>query len=158
MPRDQRKVEKRKIEPDARYNSILVSQFINKTMLNGKKSVSTKLVYKAFSNIQEALKADPLEVFETAVKNVSPQVQIKSRRIGGATYQVPIEVKGDRKVHYAFLWIRDAARSRKGKSYDKCLAEEIMDAYNNTGAAIKKKEDTHRTAEANKAFAHFARY
>ena len=158
MPRDQRKVEKRKIEPDARYNSILVSQFINKTMLNGKKSVSTKLVYKAFDNIQEALKNNPLEVFETAVKNVSPQVQIKSRRIGGATYQVPIEVKGDRKVHYAFLWIRDASRNRKGKSYDKCLAEEIMDAYNNTGAAIKKKEDTHRTAEANKAFAHFARY
>ncbi len=158
MPRDPRKVEKRKIEPDARYKSVLVSQFINKTMLNGKKSVSTNLVYKAFDSIQESMKTDPLEVFETAVKNVSPQVQIKSRRIGGATYQVPIEVKGERKIHYAFSWIRDAARARKGKPYDKCLAEEIMDAYNNTGTAIKKKEDTHRMAEANKAFAHFARY
>lgn len=158
MPRDPRKVKKRVIEPDARYNSVLVSQFINKTMLNGKKSVSTKLVYKAFDNIQETLKIEPLEVFETAVKNVAPQVQIKSRRIGGATYQVPIEVKGERKIHYAFAWIRDASRARKGKPYDKCLAEEIMDAYNNTGTAIKKKEDTHRMAEANKAFAHFARY
>jgi len=158
MPRDPRKVEKRIIEPDVRYKSVLVSQFINKTMLNGKKSVSTKLVYRAFDNIQETLKEDPLNVFETAVKNVSPQVQIKSRRIGGATYQVPIEVKGDRKVHYAFSWIRDAARAKKGKSYDKCLAEEIMDAYNSTGTAMKKKEDTHRMAEANKAFAHFARY
>jgi small subunit ribosomal protein S7 len=158
MPRDPRKVEKRIIEPDAKYNSVLVSQFINKTMLDGKKSVATKLVYKAFDNIQESLKTDPLEVFETAVKNASPQVQIKSRRIGGATYQVPIEVKGGRKVHYGIIWIRDAARARSGKSYDKCLAEEIMDAYNSTGTAIKKKEDTHRMAEANKAFAHFARY
>ncbi|RJO60056.1 30S ribosomal protein S7 [candidate division WS5 bacterium] len=158
MPRDPRKVEKRVIEPDAKYKSVLVSQFINKTMLDGKKSVSTKLVYKAFDNIQEAMKTDPLEVFEAAVKNVSPQVQIKSRRIGGATYQVPIEVKGNRKIHYALSWIRDAARAKSGKSYDKCLAEEIMDAYNSTGTAFKKKEDTHRMAEANKAFAHFARY
>ncbi len=158
MPRDPRKVAKRPIAPDARYKSVLVSEFINKTMLNGKKNLATKLVYQAFDNVQETLKADPLEVFETAVKNVSPQVQIKSRRIGGATYQVPIEVKGNRKVHYAFTWIRDAARSRKGKSYDKCLAEEIIDAYNSAGTAFKKKEDTHRMAEANKAFAHFARY
>lgn len=158
MPRDPRKVEKRKIEPDAKYNSVLVSRFINKVMLDGKKSIATALVYKAFDNIQETLKTEPLEVFETAIKNVSPQVQIKSRRIGGATYQVPIEVKGDRKVHYAFSWIRDAARARKGKSFDVCLAGEIMDAYNNTGTSIKKKEDTHRMAEANKAFAHFARY
>lgn len=158
MPRDPRKVEKRIIKPDARYNSVLVSQFINKVMLNGKKSLATKLVYKAFDNIQESMKVEPLEVFEMAVKNVSPQVQIKSRRIGGATYQVPIEVKGDRKIHYAFSWIRDAARNKKGKPYDKCLAEEIMDAYNSTGVAVKKKEDTHRMAEANKAFAHFARY
>src|SRR5665648_222225 len=144
MPRDPRKVEKRKIEPDAKYNSVLVSRFINKVMLDGKKSIATALVYKAFDNIQETLKTEPLEVFETAIKNVSPQVQIKSRRIGGATYQVPIEVKGDRKVHYAFSWIRDASRARKGKSFDVCLAGEIMDAYNNTGTSIKKKEDTHR--------------
>ena len=158
MPRDPRKVAKRPIAPDARYKSVLVAEFINKTMLNGKKNLATKLVYQAFDNVQETLKTDPLEAFEIAIKNVSPQVQIKSRRIGGATYQVPVEVKGTRKVHYAFTWIRDAARSRKGKSYDKCLAEEIIDAYNSTGTAFKKKEDTHRMAEANKAFAHFARY
>lgn len=158
MPRNQRKVERRKVEPDARYKSVLLSQFINKTMLNGKKSVAIKLVYGAMDQIQEELKTEPLEVFETAVKNASPQVQIRSRRIGGATYQVPIEVKAGRKLHYAFVWIRDGARSRKGKPYDKCLAEEIIDAYNNTGSAVRKKEETHRMAEANKAFAHFARY
>jgi len=158
MPRDPRKVEKRELKPDAKYNSVLVTQFINKIMLDGKKSIATCLVYDALKNVEESLKTDPLEVFETAVKNVSPQVQIKSRRIGGATYQVPLEVKGDRKTHYAFSWIRDAARARSGKSFDKCLADEIIDAYNNTGTAIKKKEDTHRMAEANKAFAHFARY
>ena len=158
MPRDPRKVERKVIEPDSRYNSVLLAQFMNKIMLHGKKSVARKLVYGAMDKNQEQMKTDPLEVFETAVKNVSPQVQIKSRRIGGATYQVPIEVKAGRKVHYAFTWIRDAARNRKGKPFDICLAEEIMDAYNNTGTAIKKKEDTHKMAEANKAFAHFARY
>lgn len=158
MPRDPRKVEKRIIEPDLRYKSVLLSRFINKIMLNGKKTLATNLMYGAMDQIQEKLKTDPLEVFETAIKNASPQVQIKSRRIGGATYQVPIEVKGDRKVHYAFMWIRDAARNKKGKPYDICLAEELMDAYNNTGTAVKKKEETHRMAEANKAFAHFARY
>lgn len=158
MPRDPRKVAKRKIEPDVKYGSVLVSKFINKIMLNGKKSLAVKLVYKAMDQIQESLKTDPLEVFEQAVKNTSPQVQIKSRRIGGATYQVPIEVKGDRKIHYSLMWIRSAARAKKGKSYDRCLAEEIIDAFNNTGAAVKKKEETHKMAEANKAFAHFARY
>jgi len=158
MPRNPRKVEKRIIDPDLKYGSVLISRFINKVMLNGKKSLATKLVYGAMDIIEKDLKTSPLEVFELAVKNTSPQVQVKSRRIGGATYQVPIEVKGDRKVHYAFLWIREAAKAKKGKPYDECLAEEIIDASNNTGTAVKKKEETHRMAEANKAFAHFARY
>jgi small subunit ribosomal protein S7 len=145
-------------ETDPKYNSILVARFINKIMLSGKKTKAQQLVYQSLENVGESLKKDPIEVFETAIKNVSPLLQVKSRRIGGATYQIPLEVKGDRKIHYAFSWIRDAARARKGKSFDKCLAEEIIDAYNNVGTAVKKKEDTHKMAEANKAFAHFARY
>jgi small subunit ribosomal protein S7 len=158
MPRDPRKVEKRKLLPDAKYNSVLVAKFINKIMLDGKKSLAQRLVYGAIEEAGKKTGKDGLEVFETAVKNVSPVVQVKSRRIGGATYQVPMEVKGDRRLHYAFGWIRDAARGRSGMSFDKALATEFVDAYNNVGTAIKKREDTHKMAEANKAFAHFARY
>ena len=158
MPRDPRKVEKRKLEPDAKHHSILVAKFINKVMLDGKKSLAQKLVYGAIEEAAKKTSKDGLEVFETAIKNVSPAVQVKSRRIGGATYQVPIEVKGERKLHYAFMWLRDAARNRKGVSFDKALAIELVDAYNNVGTAIKRREDTHKMAEANKAFAHFARY
>ncbi|MFA5584883.1 MAG: 30S ribosomal protein S7 [Bacteriovoracaceae bacterium] len=157
MPRERKRLEKL-TEIDPRYGNILVGKFINKIMKDGKKSVAQHLMYKTLDNIAEELKKDPVEVFEQAIKNVSPLLQVKSRRIGGATYQIPLEVKGDRKTHYAFIWIRDAARSRKGKSFDKRLAEELIDAYNNVGASIKKKEDTHKMAEANKAFAHFARY
>ncbi len=158
MPRDPRKVEKRILKPDAQYHSILVAKFINKVMLDGKKSLAQKLVYGAIEEAGNKTQKPGLEVFETAIKNISPVVQVKSRRIGGATYQVPMEVKGDRRLHYAFMWLRDAARSRKGMSFDKALATEIVDAYNNVGTAIKKREDTHKMAEANKAFAHFARY
>ncbi len=158
MPRDPKKVEKRRLLPDEKYNSVLVTKFINKIMLNGKKSLAQKLVYGAIEEAGKKLNKNGLEVFETAVKNVSPVLQVKSRRIGGATYQVPMEVKGDRKLHYAIGWIRDAARKRTGLSFDRALAVEFVDAYNNVGTAVKKREDTHKMAEANKAFAHFARY
>lgn len=158
MPRDPRKVEKRKLQPDAKYHSILVAKFINKVMLDGKKSLARNLVYAAIEEAGNKTQKNGLEIFETAVKNVSPVIQVKSRRIGGATYQVPTEVKGDRRLHYAFMWLRDAARKRTGVSFDKALAIEIVDAYNGVGTAIKKREDVHKMAEANKAFAHFARF
>ncbi|MCL5093777.1 MAG: 30S ribosomal protein S7 [Patescibacteria group bacterium] len=158
MPRDPRKVAKRIIPKDDVYGSVLVSKFVNKVMLNGKKSVAEKLVRDAIKEAGERLKTDGFQVFEQAVKNVTPVLEVKSKRVGGATYQVPIEVKGARKTHLALSWLRDAAKDRKGKSYNKLLADELVDAYNNTGNAIKKKEDVHRMAEANKAFAHFARF
>ena len=158
MPRDRRKVAKRKIEPDLRYKSILVTKVINKVMLDGKKTLATNLIYDAMETIEKETKKPALEVLEQAIKNVSPVIQVRSRRIGGATYQVPIEVKGDRRLHYALTWIRDASRARKGISFDKAFAQEIIDAYNNVGVAVKRREDTHKMAEANKAFAHFARY
>lgn len=158
MPRKKTKSFKRDIQPDLRYQNVLVSKMINKIMLHGKKRLAESLMYGAMDEIKEKLKQDPLEVFETAIKNVSPQVQVRAKRIGGATYQVPMEVRGDRKIHLAMTWILTAVRGKSGKSFDKLLAQELMDAYNNTGDAMKKKEDTHRMAEANKAFAHFARY
>lgn len=158
MPRDPRKVAKRIIEPDPVYNSVTVSRFINKIMLDGKRSVAEKLVYDAITEAGKKLSTDGFQVFEQAIKNVTPSLEVKSRRIGGASYQVPVEVRGKRKNHLAFSWIRDAARGKSGKSYDKRLADELVDAYNNTGSAMKKKEDTHKMAEANRAFAHFARY
>jgi small subunit ribosomal protein S7 len=158
MPRDPRKVANRKLEPDMKYKSVLVAKFINKIMLDGKKALATNLVYGALDQIEKEAGKPALEVFDQAVKNVSPVLQVKSRRIGGANYQVPMEVKGQRRLHYAFVWIREAARKRSGVPYDKALALELLDAYKNTGTAIKKREDTHKMAEANKAFAHFARY
>lgn len=158
MPRDPRKVEKRKLQPDAKYHNVVVAKFINKVMLDGKKSLAQKLVYLAIEEAGAKTQKNGLEVFEVAIKNVSPVIQVKSRRIGGATYQVPTEVKGDRRLHYAFMWLRDAARKRSGVPFDKALAIEIVDAYNGVGAAIKKREDVHKMAEANKAFAHFARF
>ena len=155
MPRDPRKVAKRKLDPDMKYQSILVTKFINKIMLDGKKALATNLVYGAFEQIEKDTGKPALEIFEQAIKNVSPVLQVKSRRIGGANYQVPMEVKGQRRLHYGFVWIREAARSRSGVSYDKALAQEIIDAYKNTGTAIKKREETHKMAEANKAFAHY---
>ena len=158
MPRKKTKSFKRDIQPDAKYQDVLVAKMINKIMKSGKKRLAERLMYGAMEEIGEKMKAEPLEVFQTAIKNVSPAVQVKAKRVGGATYQVPMEVRGDRKIHLAMTWILTATRSKSGKAFDKLLAQELMDAYNNQGDAMKKKEDTHKMAEANKAFAHFARY
>jgi small subunit ribosomal protein S7 len=158
MPRKKTKSFTRELPADIKYQSVLVSKLINKVMHDGKKRTAERLVYEAFEQIQVKTKQEPLTVFEAAIKNVAPILQVKARRIGGATYQVPIEVRGDRKIHLAMTWILLAARARSGSSFDKRLADELLNAYNNTGDAIKKREDTHKMAEANKAFAHFARY
>ncbi len=158
MPRKVTKSLKRVIPPDRVYKSVLVSKTINKVMNHGKKQIAERLVYSAIEQAAVKTKVEPAEILETAVKNVSPNVMVKSKRIGGANYQVPMEVKGDRKTHYALIWILDSARSKSGKSFDKRLANELINAYNNEGDAIKKKQDAHQMAEANKAFAHFARY
>jgi len=128
MPRDPRRVAKRDIKPDDIFGSILVSKFTNKLMLSGKKSVAEKLVTKSILEAGETLKMDPVQVFEQAIKNVTPVLEVKSKRVGGATYQVPMEVKGPRKIHLAFSWLRDAARAKEGKSFDKLLAQEIVES------------------------------
>ena len=151
-----RKVEKRIIAPDSVYNNVTVAKFINQVMRRGKKTVARKVVYKAFEIVKEKTKKEPLEVFEQALNNAGPLVEVKSRRIGGATYQVPREVRGDRKITLAMRWILLGARSRKGKPMREKLAQELMDAASSQGWAVKKKQDTHRMAEANRAFAHFA--
>lgn len=158
MPRKKTKSLKRELPADIVYQNVMVTRMINKVMRDGKKRLAETLVYGALEEAGQKAKKEPMEVFEAAIKNASPQVQVKSKRIGGANYQVPIEVRGDRKIHYAMIWILDAARHKSGKSFDHKLATELLDAYNNTGEAIRKKEETHRMAEANKAFAHFARY
>ncbi|MDR0957463.1 MAG: 30S ribosomal protein S7 [Candidatus Nomurabacteria bacterium] len=158
MPRKVTKSLQRKINPDRKYNSVLVQRLINKSMLDGKKHVAEKSVYTALETAAKKLKSeDPLEVFETAMRNISPNFEVKSRRVGGANYQIPFPIQGHRQEHYAFMWLVQSARARKGMPYELRLANEIVDAVNQTGAAFKKKEDTHRMAEANRAFAHFAR-
>ena len=154
MPR-RRKAVKREILPDPKYQSVLVAKFINNLMKQGKKGTSEKLFYDSLEVIEEKIKKDPLEVFNAAVDNVKPLIEVKSRRVGGATYQVPIEVAGKRKQALAIRWIISFARNRSGKSMTDKLASEFMDAYNKEGGAMKKREDTHKMAEANKAFAHF---
>ena len=155
MARKQKK-EKRKILPDTVYNNVKVAKFINKVMERGKKTVARKIVYRTLDIIKEKTKKEPLEVFEKALENASPLLEVKPKRVGGATYQVPREVRGDRRLALATRWILTAARSKKGKPMAEKLAEELISAANNEGSAIKKKEDTHRMAEANRAFAHFA--
>jgi len=150
------KIKRHPIEPDFKYNSIVVAKFINQIMRKGKKTVAKKVVYGCFDLIKEKTKKDPIDVFELALKNTSPLLEVKPKRVGGATYQVPIEVKGERKLALALRWIILGAKAKKGKAMKEKLAAEIMDAANNTGWAIKKKEDTRRMAEANRAFAHFA--
>ncbi len=150
------KTTKRELNPDAIYQSVLVSKLINHVMKRGKKTIAKKIVYRAFNIIKEKTKKEPLEVFELAIQNASPLLEIKPKRVGGATYQVPREVRGDRKLTLAFRWIITAAQSKKGKPMHEKLAEELMLAAKNEGSAIKKKEDTHRMAEANRAFAHFS--
>ena len=151
-----KKIKKHPIIPDPVYSNITVARFINQIMRKGKKTIARKIVYKAFDIIKEKTKKEPLEVFELALRNVSPLLEVKSKRVGGATYQVPVEVKGERKMALAMRWIILGAKSKKGKPMREKLAAELMDAANNTGWAIKKKTDTHRMAEANRAFAHFA--
>jgi len=151
-----KKKAKRIILPDPVYNNVQVSKFINQVMRRGKKELARKIVYRAFDVIKEKTQKDPLEIFNLALENASPLLEVKPKRIGGATYQVPREVKKERRLTLAMRWIAQAAKSRRGKPMRIKLAEELIEASANRGAAIKKKEDTHRMAEANRAFAHFA--
>ena len=146
---------KRDIQPDIRYNSLMVQMFINRMMYSGKKSTAQHIMYDALAIIEERSKRPGLEVFEQAMKNATPQIEVKPRRVGGATYQVPVEVPSDRRNTLAMRWLLGAARSRGGKSMVDKLANELMDASAGNGAAIKKREETHKMAEANRAFAHF---
>jgi len=154
MPKIKRK--KINILPDPVYENIVVAKFINQIMEKGKKTIAEKILYGAFEEIKNKTKKDPLEVFDEALKNASPLLEVKSKRIGGATYQVPMPVEKDRKLALAMRWIIEAAKSKKGKPMKEKLAEEIIAAAQNTGSAIKKRENVHRMAEANRAFAHFA--
>ncbi|HOV64191.1 MAG TPA: 30S ribosomal protein S7 [Spirochaetia bacterium] len=146
---------KRTIKPDARYNNPSVAKFITTMMEQGKKSISTSIMYGALDAIKEKGNEDPLAVYLKAMDNVKPVVEVKSRRVGGATYQVPVEIREDRREALAIRWIITAARARSGKTMSEKLSAELLDAFNATGAAFKKKEDTHKMAEANKAFAHY---
>lgn len=146
---------KREILPDPKFNNRLVAKFVNAIMKKGKKSLAESVCYRAFDLIKEKTGNDPLKVFKTAVENAKPVVEVKSRRVGGASYQVPVDIRPGRRVALALRWLTSYARGREGKMMWQKLASEIMDAANNTGGAVKKKEDTHRMAEANKAFAHF---
>ncbi|WP_456386074.1 30S ribosomal protein S7 [Desulfolithobacter sp.] len=155
MPR-KKLLEKRTVEPDPRYNSVLVTKFTNGLMQDGKKSLARRLFYDAMEIIEKRVgDEEPLAVFEAAMENVRPRVEVKSRRVGGATYQVPVEVRPERRNALAIRWIIGFAKSRSGQSMSEKLAAELLDAYSKRGAAVKKREDTHRMAEANKAFAHY---
>ena len=154
MPR-RGNVPKREVLPDPIYNSVLVTKLVNSIMLDGKKGVAQKVVYNAFDTIKEKTGKDPMEVFEAAMENIMPSLEIKARRVGGATYQVPIEVRPARRQTLGLRWLTNYARSRSEKNMADRLAGEIMDAANNTGSAVKKREDTHKMAEDNKAFAHY---
>jgi small subunit ribosomal protein S7 len=146
---------KRQIDPDLRYNSLQLQMFINHLMRRGKTSIASRIMYDAFDLIEDRAKRAPLEVFEQALKNTMPSVEVKPRRVGGANYQVPVEVGSERRVTLAVRWLLQAARTRAGKSMSEKLAGELMDAAQNQGAAIKKREETHKMAEANRAYAHF---
>ncbi|MBL8094322.1 MAG: 30S ribosomal protein S7 [Anaerolineales bacterium] len=146
---------RRPLVPDIRFKSTLVSEFINRMMMDGKKSVAQRVMYDAMAAAAERAKKEPMEVLEAALRNVGPVVEVKPRRVGGATYQVPVEVSPDRRASLAMRWIIAAARSRSGKSMIDKLSGELLDASNNTGTAIKKREETHKMAEANRAFAHY---
>tara|TARA_Y100001968_G_scaffold323331_1_gene360833 strand:+ start:12843 stop:13313 length:471 start_codon:yes stop_codon:yes gene_type:complete len=154
MPR-RREVQKRKIIPDPKYNEVLVAKFINTLMYDGKRSTAERIVYGALSIVEEQRGEDPVKVFKKALENVQPVVEVKSRRVGGATYQVPVEIPPARRMALAMRWVRNYARIRAGNSMVERLANELMDASQGRGAAVKKRDDTHRMAEANKAFAHY---
>ena len=154
MPR-RGNVPKREILPDPIYNSVLVTKLVNSIMLDGKKGVAQKVVYSAFATVEEKMGKGALEVFTTAMDNIMPSLEVKARRVGGATYQVPIDVRPARRQTLGLRWLTSYARARSERTMSERLAGEIMDAYNNTGSAVKKREDTHKMAESNKAFAHF---
>lgn len=154
MPR-RNSPEKRVVAPDLKYDSIHVSMFVNRLMRSGKKSVAQRVLYDSFDLIESRTEKPPLEVFEQALSNVRPSIEVKARRVGGSTYQVPIPVSSERQVSLAMRWILAAARGRGGRSMAEKLANEFMDAANSQGAAVKKKDDTHRMADANRAFSHF---
>lgn len=159
MPRHKTKSLVRVIPGDRLYNSVMVQKVINRVMLDGKKQLAERLVYDGMQKAADKLKVkNPLEVFEQAMKNIQPYMETRSRRVGGANYQIPFEVKGQRQTHLTIMWFVSAARDRKGMSMLDRIAHELVDAYNNTGSGVKKKEDTHKMAEANRAFAHFARF
>jgi len=154
MPR-RRVVAKREILPDPKFGNITLAKFMNHVMVSGKKSVAERIVYGALDMVEERLKSDPLEAFELALENIAPMVEVKSRRVGGATYQVPVEVRASRRGALAMRWLVDYSRARGEKSMAQRLAGEVMDASQGKGGAVKKREDVHRMAEANKAFSHF---
>jgi small subunit ribosomal protein S7 len=159
MPRKVTKALVRDIQPDRVYNDVMVQKAINRVMLDGKKQIAEKLIYEGMEKAAKKLKVDnPLDVFEQALKNIQPHVETRSRRVGGANYQIPFEVKGQRQRHLTLMWFVAAARARKGIPMADRIAAELMDAYNGQGSAVKKREDVHKMAEANRAFAHFARF
>lgn len=159
MPRKVTKSLVRDIKPDRQYNSVQVQRLINRVMLNGKKQLAERLVYSGMQKAADKVdEKNPLDVFEKAMKNIQPHMETRSRRVGGANYQIPFEVKGQRQNHLTMMWFVQAARSHKGMSMADRIAIELTDAYNNTGIAVKKREDNHKMAEANRAFAHFARF
>ena len=151
-----RRAEKRSVTPDPKFNSELVAKMINYVMERGKKTTAERIVYGALTTIDEKMSEDPLEVLIRAVDNMKPRVEVKSRRVGGATYQVPVEVSRDRQLALAIRWMISSSKGRRGIPMQRAVAMELMDAYNNQGSVIKKKDDTHRMAQANKAFAHYA--
>ncbi len=157
MPR-RAKVQRRVLVPDARFQSETLSKFINKVMQRGKKGTAERIVYNAMDTIQQRTGREPLEVFEQALYNATPLLEVKPRRVGGATYQVPVQIEGARRTSLAMRWLLQSARNRNGKSMEEKLANELLDAFNNTGATIKRREDTHRMAEANRAFSHYGRF
>lgn len=148
-------VPKRDVMPDPIYGNKLVTRLINKVMVDGKRGTAQRIVYTAFETIRERSGKEPLEVFEQSLRNIMPVLEVKARRVGGSNYQVPVEVRSDRKTTLGLRWLVNYSRLRGEKTMDQKLANELLDAYNNTGGAVKKREDTHRMAEANKAFAHF---
>ncbi len=159
MPRKKTKALVRDIAPDRLYDSVMVQRLINRVMLDGKKQLAERLVYNGMQQAADKLKVqNPVEVFDQAMKNISPHMETRSRRVGGANYQIPFEVRGQRQIHLTMMWFVAAARARKGMSMEDRIALELIDAYNSAGSAVKKREDTHKMADANRAFAHFARY
>lgn len=154
MPR-RAQVTKRQPLPDARYNNRMIGMLINKVMYGGKKSTAERIVYRALDQIKEQQDRDPVELFESAMQNTTPSVEVKPRRVGGATYQVPVDIRAERRTALALRWLLTSARARKGRTMSERLAGELMDAAKNQGATIKRKEDTHRMAEANRAFVHY---